>query len=226
MNRERFIGQCFHPCAFNTGVLRDLLKHHELPKSPSVRVFAPACVLIPIFDKNERAHMLAVLKADTKGYPWRNQVAFPGGHADSTDASPLSTAYREIKEELNIEASEMEVVGSIGHFQTIRQVEIEAFVGFWHGDGGGVRCDPEEIQALLEIPLDGLIATHVNKRYQGKRPDIDRLTYPLGGVSRESGRKDIVIWGATAVIIHFFLEHLRMIAPEYFGENPEKPSLL
>ncbi len=202
--------------------LKNILLQHALPKSPSVRIFQPASVLMPLFEKDNEAHLLAVLKADTEGYPWRNQVALPGGRVDGSDKSTMTTAYREVKEELNINASQIEMIGSLGYFQTIREIEIEAFVGFWSGDRSGLRFDPQEISTTLEIRLDDLIKTHVEKNYVGRRPDVFNLIYPAGTQS-DNG---VVVWGVTAIILHFFLEHLRMISPENFNGIRKNRSFL
>ncbi len=207
--------------------LKNTLCRHEMPKSPSVRIFEPASVLMLLYEKQGEACLLAVRKTDTEGYPWRNQVALPGGRVDGTDDSPLAAAYREVKEELNIDASQIEMVGSLGYFQTIRQTEIETFVGFWNGDFSTVRFDPREISATLEIRIDDLIKTHVDCNYRGRRPDIATLIYPAGtnpGERSDSG--DIVVWGVTAVMLHFFLEHLRTVSPESFDGISKKQSFL
>ncbi|MFO8111707.1 MAG: CoA pyrophosphatase [Desulfosalsimonadaceae bacterium] len=207
--------------------LKNVLCRHEMPKSPSVRIFEPASVLMLLYEKDGEACLLAVRKADTEGYPWRNQVALPGGRVDGSDDSPLAAAYREVKEELDIDASEIEMVGSLGYFQTIRQTEIETFVGFWKGDGASLRFDPREISATLEIPLDDLIKTHVESNYMGRRPDIATLLYPAGTNSGKlSDCGDIVVWGVTAVMLHFFLEHLRTVSPESFDGILKKQSFL
>ena len=198
----------------DTEKLRHLLQGNQLPKSPSVRIFSPACVMMPLFEKNDEAHILAVLKADTKGYPWRNQVALPGGHVDASDDTTMSAAYRELREELNISPKNIEMVGSLGYFQTLRQIEIEAFVGFWNGSPDEVRFDPREISTILEVRLADLIKTHLENQYQGPRPGVANLIYPTG---RSSGNGQIVIWGVTAMIIHFFLEHLLKLSPEVFA---------
>ncbi len=188
---------------------RHLLSARPLPKAPSASMPNSACVLMPLFEKDDEAHLLAILKTDTKGYPWRNQVALPGGHIDRNDQTALAAAYREIDEELGIRASELEPIGSLGHFLTIRQTEIEAFVAFFNGDRARLRFDPLEISQIIDIPLRTLIATHVAKRYENRIPDIAELIYPFGN-------QTVVIWGVTARIIHFFLEHLRQLAPEHF----------
>ncbi|MFW6284204.1 MAG: NUDIX domain-containing protein, partial [Desulfosalsimonas sp.] len=90
-------------------------------RMPRKAAFAAASVMLLLYEKNLQPYMLAVLKTDTRGYPWRNQVALPGGHADPQDVSALDTALREVGEELGISADQIQVVGSLGHFSTIRQ---------------------------------------------------------------------------------------------------------
>lgn len=195
-----------------TSHLIDILRRHELPRAPSIGIFKPASVLMPLFDKGGEAHLLAVLKADTEGYPWRNQVALPGGLVDDDDDNTMATACREIEEELSINRSQVEMVGSLGWFQTIRETEIEAFVGLWDGERAGLCYDPGEISEILEIRLEDLVSAHVAGNYQGRRPGVANLIYPAG---RERD-DNIVIWGVTAMIVHFFLEHLRLMSPESF----------
>jgi 8-oxo-dGTP pyrophosphatase MutT (NUDIX family) len=153
-------------------------------------------VFLLLFNPSE-PHILAIQKTDTKGYPWRNQVALPGGHLESTDADPVAAAFRELKEELNIGRDEVDFIGSIGHFQTLtRPRDIEAFIGLWNGRGP-VRYDRTEISRIIEIPLKTLIGIHQTRRYHERRPDLRKLEYPF---------KDVVIWGATAKIIYHFIE--------------------
>jgi coenzyme A diphosphatase NUDT7 len=153
-------------------------------------------VFLLLFDRPD-PHILAIQKSDTRGYPWRNQVALPGGHLERTDAGPVAAAFRELEEELNIGRDQVDFFGSIGHFQTLtRPRDIEAFIGLWNGQGP-VRYDATEISRILQIPLKSLIQIHQARNYHEAVPDIRKLEYPLDKV---------VIWGATAQIIYRFIE--------------------
>ncbi len=164
------------------------------PRTPGYR---PASVSLLLFQSGQ-PHLLAIQKTDTEGYPWRNQIALPGGHRDRSDASALDTALRELEEELGILACQVKMIGSLGRFQTIAQREVEAFVGLWDGTGP-VRYDATEIARVLEIPVADLVRTHCERRYTGRLPDVRELLYPY---------RDVVIWGLTAKILHSFLERL------------------
>ncbi|MCK5420027.1 MAG: hypothetical protein KAI93_16000, partial [Desulfobacterales bacterium] len=74
--------------------------------------------------------------------------------------------------------------------------DIEAFIGRWNGKGR-LRYDSTEISRILEIPLKKLMRIHQTRGYHGRRPDIRELEYPF---------EDVIIWGATAQIIHHFIE--------------------
>jgi 8-oxo-dGTP pyrophosphatase MutT (NUDIX family) len=177
--------------------LRDIISNHPSPEPPDDRTYKPACVFLLVFDLEE-PHILAIQKADSEGYPWRNQVALPGGHLDAEDVSPLDGAFRELEEEMGIGRDQVEFIGSLGHFQTINQRDIEVFTGLWKA-GGPMRHDPAEISRILKIPLRVLVRTHNTKNFHGRIPDVDELRYPF---------EDVVIWGATARILHHFIELL------------------
>jgi len=177
--------------------LRDIISNHPSPEPPDDRTYKLACVFLLVFNLEE-PHILAIQKADSEGYPWRNQVALPGGHLDAEDASPLEGAFRELKEEMGISRDQVEFLGSMGHFQTINHRDIEVFTGLWKA-GGPMRHDPAEISRILKIPLRVLVRTHNTKNFHGRIPDVDELRYPF---------EDVVIWGATARILHHFIELL------------------
>ena len=155
-----------------------------------------ACVFLLLFEKPD-PHILAIQKSDTRGYPWRNQVALPGGHLERTDPCPVAAAFRELKEELNISRNQVDFFGSLGHFQTLTKPrDIEAFIGLWNGQGP-VRYDSTEISRILHLPLKALMQIHRARNYHEVGPDIRKLEYPVEGV---------IIWGATAHIIYRFIE--------------------
>ena len=177
--------------------LKTIIRNDPSPERPGDRFYKPACVFLLIFNLAE-PYILAIQKADSEGYPWRNQVALPGGHLDAEDASPLEGAFRELEEELGIGRDQVEFLGSMGHFQTINHRDIEVFTGLWTA-AGTVRHDPAEISRILKIPIRVLVQTHANNNFHGRIPDIDELRYPF---------EDVVIWGATARILHHFIELL------------------
>ena len=98
--------------------LKSIIRNDPSPGIPKDHKYRRACVFLLLFDP-ARPSILMIQKTDSEGYPWRNQVALPGGHLDDGDASPLEGAFRELKEETEISRDRVVYLGSLGHFQTI-----------------------------------------------------------------------------------------------------------
>ena len=182
---------------FDVDGLRDIIHKNSIPGPPEPGTYKLACVFLLLFNLEE-PHILSIQKTDSEGYPWRNQMALPGGHLEEEDASPLAGAYRELEEETRISRDQVELIGSLGHYQTINGRDIEAFIGVWDATGP-VRYDPSEISRILKIPLRALVQTHHIGNFHNRIPSIDELRYPF---------EDVVIWGATARILHHLIELL------------------
>jgi peroxisomal coenzyme A diphosphatase NUDT7 len=178
--------------------IRSALDRAVHPSPPDPERFESTAVIALLLCHAKSMDLLFIQKADVAGYPWRNQMAFPGGHVDKTDAGPLETALRELQEELCIHPENVAVLGSIGHFQTINNKDIQAFAGIWNQQET-IRSDAAEISRVFQIPVAHLLALHREKGYAGQRPNVMELTYPF---------EDVVIWGVTAKIVHHLLEVL------------------
>jgi peroxisomal coenzyme A diphosphatase NUDT7 len=179
--------------------LENIINDTNGPPPPS-SPHQPTCVSLLFFGE-ETPRFLAILKADRPGYPWRNQVALPGGHIDEGDTSPQEAALRELTEEVSVAPENVTYLGSLGHFQTLQNKDIEVFTGTWDKpeDGADLNFDTNEIARVLEVPLDAIIHTHLKNGYHGYLPPVHELVYPV---------EDLVIWGVTAKILHHFMERL------------------
>ena len=194
-------------------VLRQAIITSNHPALPPSDQFSPTSVMVLFTSAPQSVvadlELIFIQKADIAGYPWRNQMAFPGGHWDPIDADREATALRELEEEMGISSHHVNVIGSIGHFLTLRNKEIEAFIGIWEKKEE-IRFDPAEISRVFQIPLGHLMAVHHASGYMDHYPDIMELTYPY---------QDVVIWGVTAKIVHHLLEILRpFITPSGVSE--------
>ena len=192
------------PFHLDAGLLQHIISDTAHPAPPGGDQFSATSVFMLVFNKAQTPCLLTVLKADNQGYPWRNQVALPGGHVDETDSSSLTAAYRETEEELCITPHSIELVGSLGHFQTIQQKDIEVFLGIWQGIESEIYFDPNEISRILTPSIPVLLKRHLDQQFGGRIPGVGELIYPVD---------NLVIWGVTARIVHYFLELIRMRLP-------------
>ncbi len=167
------------------------------PPPPDPGLFQNTSVMA-LFVFNQVLELVFIQKADVEGYPWRNQMAFPGGHVEEMDFTSQAAALRELKEEMGIHEENVGVMGSLGHFQTINNKDIEAFIGIWN-QKGMITHDTSEISRVLKIPFAHLTKLHREKGYSGCIPNVMKLTYPY---------EDVVIWGVTAKILHHLIEVL------------------
>lgn len=177
--------------------IRSAIQNGSHPGPPEDNLFQSTSV-IALFVLNPEIELLFIQKADAKGYPWANQMAFPGGHTEEKDTSTKDTALRELAEEMKINRENVKVVGSLGHFQTINNKDIEAWVGIWNKKET-IHYDRAEISRVFQIPLSYLIDLHKEKGFHNQVPNVMRLTYPY---------EDVLIWGVTAKILHHLIELL------------------
>jgi hypothetical protein len=75
--------------------IRSAVQNGSHPQPPDENIFQPTSVMA-LFILKKEIELLFIQKADVKGYPWANQMAFPGGHMDRSDRSTRETALREL----------------------------------------------------------------------------------------------------------------------------------
>src|SRR5205814_1602571 len=128
------------------------------------------------------------------------EISFPGGFWHEEDPDLLTTALRETEEELGLTGDHIEVLGSLDPLQTYTTgFTIAPFVGALDVDPV-FTANPAEIAEILEFTLSRLIA--VEEPREWKRDDVvlRGFVYELDGHT---------IWGATARILHEFLQRMR-----------------
>ncbi len=120
-------------------------------------LYLNSAVLIPIIvlDKNE--FVLFEKRSSTVRQP--GEISFPGGHFDSRyDKDFLSTAIRETCEELGVENSCIEVLGSMGTLVAPMGVIVETYLGVLNIDSlDELKIDHKEVDRIFLIPLEYFI---------------------------------------------------------------------
>lgn len=151
-----------------------------------------AAVLVPLVD---RVGALSVLLTQrTENMPSHaGQIAFPGGRKQAEDDSLVITALRETEEEVGIDRSFVDVVGSIDTYVTRTGYAVTPVVGFVR-PAFTLKPDPREVADIFEVPLDFFLDPanhHVHSRtWQGR----ERRYYAMPYGER-------YVWGATAGMI-------------------------
>lgn len=166
-------------------VFQDRKFQHELPLKASA-------VLVPIIERgNEYSILLTKRSVQLKSHS--GQVSFPGGRCDENDLHAMETALREAREEINLPAKNVEVIGAMEDYETITGFSVSPVVGFVNPDFEMIRQE-EEVADVFEVPLDFILDTN-NHRIESVIWKGEKRHYYVFPHDEHK------IWGATAAML-------------------------
>jgi 8-oxo-dGTP pyrophosphatase MutT (NUDIX family) len=123
------------------------------------------------------------------------QISLPGGKWEPDDLSLKATALREAEEEIGIDASQVEILGSLSDlYVPPSNFMISPYVGYTF-DQPHFNPDPLEVEKIITCSFDTLIDGKNQKSRELKTETGLTLTSPYFDIDRE------IVWGATAMIL-------------------------
>ena len=145
-------------------------------------LYLNSAVLIPIIVLDNSEFVLFEKRSSTVRQP--GEVSFPGGHFDSRyDKDFLSTAIRETCEELGIENTCIEIIGSIGTLVAPMGVIVETYLGILKINSlDELKIDHKEVERIFLIPLEYFI----NNKPEEYFTRLELHPY----ITKEDGEKD------------------------------------
>jgi 8-oxo-dGTP pyrophosphatase MutT (NUDIX family) len=160
-----------------------------------------AAVLLPLYENAGDTHVLFTRRSELVEHH-KGQISFPGGMFDASDADLRTTAKRETFEEIGVSTDHVDIFGQLDEMVTVSNFLVRPFVGLITEAGPYPFVHSEiEVAEILEVPLahlrDDANVVVEPRTYQGR----EMLAYSY----RYDGH---LIWGATARILHQFLELL------------------
>lgn len=162
--------------------------------------WVPAAVLILVVYRDGEPRLVFTKKtADVPHH--QGQFSFPGGVVEGSDASRVETALREAREEIGLDAGDVEVLGMLDDVPTATsRFVITPVVALARG-APALRADGREIERILEIPLRRLFDPTTFREELWERDGALRsvLFYTYG---------EDVVWGATARMLKTLLDLL------------------
>lgn len=115
-----------------------------------------SAVLVPLFEEGSEAWVVLTRRAQHLR-AHKGEVAFPGGRQDDGETL-VEAALREAREEIALETSVVEIVGELDHLATVSSnSSIVPFVGVLPGRPVGLLPNPDEVEAVLVVPLGELL---------------------------------------------------------------------
>jgi 8-oxo-dGTP pyrophosphatase MutT (NUDIX family) len=158
----------------------------------------PAAVLVPVV---AHAELTVLLTQRAENLPnHAGQIAFPGGGMEPDDADPVTTALREAREEIGLDASYIEPLGFLDSYRSATGFHIMPVVALVLP--GFTLCPaPSEVTEAFEVPLSFLMDPRHHEQHSREWRGRCRYYYAMPYGER-------YIWGATAGIIKNMHERL------------------
>jgi 8-oxo-dGTP pyrophosphatase MutT (NUDIX family) len=180
------------------GQLRAALDGDPSPEPPPDTQIA--AVLLPLLETPEPSLIFTRRSIHLSRHG--GEISFPGGLRHDEDASLAETALRETEEELGVPASTIEVLGALPAVHTfVSAILIVPFVGALP-PSPSLSPNAAEIAEVLEYRLEDLGAAEGTV-------ELPQEGHVYRGFAYEMGPNRI--WGATARILHDFLDLLRRV---------------
>jgi len=189
------------------------------PMLRSEGVVLISAVLVPLVQRAGEWRLLFELRSrNLKRQP--GEICFPGGAIEPADESPEDAAVRECCEELGLDEERVTVIAPLDPFVSGSHVLVHPFLGRL-AEESSLQPDPDEIEELLEVPLDFFLQTppevHLVETVLRPLPG-----FPLGRVpavyAKDWGRQqssvyfyqygDHTIWGLSARILVDLVDRL------------------
>ncbi|MEE2789259.1 MAG: CoA pyrophosphatase [Myxococcota bacterium] len=115
-----------------------------------------AAVLVPILPTHEDGLALVLTRRAETLKTHRGEVAFPGGRVEPGDTDLVATALREAHEEVNIQPSQVHLIGLLDDLPTISgKTMVTPVVGLLTSTPA-FEPQPEEVARIFSIPIDAL----------------------------------------------------------------------
>jgi 8-oxo-dGTP pyrophosphatase MutT (NUDIX family) len=205
-------GWCYYYIAMERE-LREVLSKRQKRRITDASLHISA-VLVPIYYKAGQYYILFTKR--TEGLTrHKGQISFPGGARHERDRTLADTALRESAEEIGLAPERVKILGELDDIRTeTTNYIITPFVALIPYPYQ-FKADGNEVAEIIEAPISMLMdkgILHQRKAVLGDKP-MSFYVYKYRGR---------VIWGATAKILHQFLdvfsralESLRLSAPEF-----------
>jgi 8-oxo-dGTP pyrophosphatase MutT (NUDIX family) len=177
---------------YNHGAVKQQIErmlHQRTVKKITGENLMASAVLMPLFYRRGQYHILFTERSDQVLFH-KGQVCFPGGTWEASDSDLLQTALREAKEEIGLEAEDIEILGELDDMLTfVTDYVISPFVGLITHPRS-LTTNGREVKGAFSVPVSFL---------------MDEANFKQDAYEYEGH----IIWGATARILRQFIGLLK-----------------
>jgi 8-oxo-dGTP pyrophosphatase MutT (NUDIX family) len=161
------------------------------PEGGGLRSSAVLMLFGPAQEDPARTSLVLTERAHTmRSHP--GQVSFPGGGREERDADLVATALREAEEEIGLDPSGVEVLGSLPTLHlSVSDYDVCPVLGWWRDPSRVWARDVAEVARVIHAPVDHLVdPAH---RF--------RVRHPLGYIGPAFEVDGALVWGFTGMLL-------------------------
>lgn len=171
--------------------LRELKQQARAAKQG--KLAAVLCLFYP--DQHQQTHFMLILRKTYHGVH-SAQVGFPGGKPEPEDPDLIGTALRESWEEVGVRPEEVQVLKELTEiYIPPSRFFVRPFMGIAQLRPNFVKQD-EEVEAMIEVPLQELMAQHSRITQQLSTSYAKTINVPAFKLQEH------IVWGATAMMLN------------------------
>jgi len=160
-----------------------------LPPREGVRRYSAVLVL---FGEGPQGPDLLLIERAATLRSHAGQPAFPGGAIDPEDGGPVGAALREAREEVGLDPSGVEVLGTLPDLWLPPSgFVVTPVVAWWRTPSPVDVVDAAEVASVVRVPLSRL--TDPEHRL--------RVRHPSGWVGPAFDTGELLVWGFTAGVL-------------------------
>lgn len=152
------------------------------------------CVLVHLYPVDGVLHTVLTQRPEYEG-THSGQVSFPGGKVEEFDTDYVATALREAREEVNIQAADVEVLGQLSELYIPPSNFLVFPVVGYSTQRPNFVPDQREVVDIIELPLGELL----------KAENIGTTSIVANKIFRFNSPTFIfngrIVWGATAMML-------------------------
>jgi 8-oxo-dGTP pyrophosphatase MutT (NUDIX family) len=179
------------------------MRHKELNLLYDISTATRSAILILLYPFSGRLHTVFILRQTYNGVH-SGQVSFPGGRKENNDISLIHTALREAQEEVNINSSEVRVLGTLSELYIPPSNFLVLPVIGYSKIRPDFIPDPTEVAQIIEADISFLFDNTLlkSKVLEIKGHKIEAPYFDVHGHT---------VWGATAMILSELKEVIQSI---------------
>lgn len=160
--------------------------------------YRKSAVMLLIYKDKDSYYIPLVKRHEYKG-KHSNQIGLPGGKFDEADGNLMTTALRELHEEIGIHKQDIEIIGALTPlYIPVSSFYVEPFIAVCTLDKINFNVDAREVKQLIQLDTALLKQDSIIEHGGIVSGDGYKLKTPYFNVEGE------IIWGATAMILNEF----------------------